>query len=142
MSWIGSARFTGRSETDLMVAFWRSLRVATCFLVPFSGRCLGLGAATIEAMVTGISVIANVPLDSVVKTELRDLEDIVHLDGLVPGVIAQKERKLLDDDPSREKVGRGGREFLRRHLNWNRVGQDMEALLVSVVQTRRKDAAW
>ncbi len=70
------------------------------------------------------------------------VEDILHLDGLTSGVIAQKIRNLLDDDALREKVGRGGREFVRQHLTWDQVGQDMKALLFSVVQTRRKDAAW
>ncbi len=112
------------------------------FFGSLSDRCLGLGAATIEAMLMGIPVIANVLLDLHGKAVLRDMEDTVHLDGLALGVIAQKERKLLDDDASREKVWRGGREFVRRHPNWNWVGQDMEALLASGVQTRRKGSEW
>ncbi len=70
------------------------------------------------------------------------VEDILHLDGLTSGVIAQKIRTLLDDDALREKLGRGRHEFVRRHLNWNQVGQDMEALLFRVVQARRKGAEW
>lgn len=112
------------------------------FFVSLSGRYLGLGTATIEAMLMGLPVIANVPLDLLGKAVLRDMEDIVHLDGLAPGVIAEKIRKLLDDDALREKVGRGGREFVRCHLNWNQVGQDMEALLFSVVKTTKKGAEW
>lgn len=112
------------------------------YFVSLSGRYLGLGTATIEAMLMGTPVMANVPLDLLGKAVLRDMEDIVHLDGLAPDVIAQKARKLLDDDALREKVGRGGREFVRRHLNWDQVGQDMEALLFSVVQTWRKGAKW
>ncbi len=70
------------------------------------------------------------------------VEDILHLDGLTSGVIAQKIRTLLDDDALREKLGRGGREFVRRHFNRNQVGQDIEALLFSVVKTKRKVTEW
>jgi len=118
------------------------MKRSDAFFVSLSGRYLGLGTATIEAMLMGLPVIANVPLDILGKAVLRDLENIVHVDGLAPGVIAEKMRKLLDDDALREKTGRGGREFARRHLNWNQVGQDMEALLFSVVQARRKGAEW
>ena len=118
------------------------LKRSDAFFVSLSGRYLGLGTATIEAMLMGLPVIANVPLDILGKAVLRDMENIVHVDGLAPGVIAEKMRKLLDDDALREKTGRGGREFARRHLNWNQVGQDMEALLFSVVQARRKGAEW
>jgi len=106
------------------------------FFVSLSGRYLGLGTATIEAMLMGLPVIANVPLDLLGKAVLRDMEDIVHLDGLAPGVIAEKIRRLLDDNALREKVGRGGRDFVRRYLNWDTVGHDMERLLLSVIQGR------
>ncbi len=117
-------------------------RCSDMFFVSVSGRYLGLGTATIEAMLMGIPVFANVPLDLLGKAVLRDMEDIVRLDGLAPGVIAQKIRKLLDDEALREKIGRGGREFVRRHLNWDQVAQDMEVLLFSVVQAARKDVEW
>ncbi len=104
------------------------------YFVSLSGKYLGLGTATIEAMLMGLPVIANVPLDLLGKATLRDMEDIVHLNGLVPETIAAKIRRLLGDDALREKVGRGGRDFVRRYLNWNQVAQDAEELLVNVVE--------
>jgi glycosyltransferase involved in cell wall biosynthesis len=93
-------------------------------------------------MLMGLPVIANVPPDLLGKAVLRDMEEMIHVDGLAPEAIAEKIRKLLDDDALREKIGRGGREFVQRHLNWNQVGQDIEALLFSVAQTGQKGAEW
>ncbi len=45
------------------------------------------------------------------------VEDIIHLDGLVSGEIVQEIGESVSDEALREKVGRGGREFVRRHLN-------------------------
>jgi len=118
------------------------MKRSDAFFVSLSGRYLGLGTATIEAMLMGVPVIANVPLDLLGKAVLRDMEDIVDLDGLAPGVIAEKIRRLLDDDALRETIGRGGREFARHHLSWDQVSKDMEALLFSVVQTTRNGAEW
>ncbi len=42
----------------------------------------------------------------------------------------------------RRKLAAGRHEFVRRHLNWDQVAQDMEVLLFSVVQAARKDAEW
>lgn len=110
------------------------LKRSDVFFVSLSGRYLGLGTATIEAMLMGLPVIANVPLGLLGKATLRDMEHIVHLNGLTPETIAVKIRRLLGDDALREKVGRGGRDFVRRHLSWDTVGQDMECLLRGVVQ--------
>ncbi len=56
-----------------------------------------------------------------------------HLNGRAPGAVAAKIRRLLSDRDLRERVGRGGRDFVRRHLNWDRVGEKMENLLLGVV---------
>ena len=121
--------FTGeRSHDDVLDELTRS----DAYFVSLTGRYVGLGTATLEAMMLGVPVVANVPLDLLGTVVLKDLEHIVQCDGLVTETIAARLEQLLADQKLRQTVGQGGREFVKRYLNWEKVAEDMEHLLNEV----------
>jgi len=104
------------------------------YYVSLTGRYFGLGTATIESMLMGIPVIANVPLDILGKARLENGHHIVAEDGSPSEGLANQLRSMLREETMRANVGRGGREFILRHMTWDRVAEDMEQLLAAVMR--------
>lgn len=125
----GRVEFTGeRSHEDVLEEMQRS----DAYFVSLTGRYVGLGTATLEAMMLGVPVVANVPLDLLGSVMLKDMEHIVQCDGLVMEIIAARIGQLLADQGLRRTVGQGGREFVKTNLNWEKVADDMQRLLIEV----------
>lgn len=121
--------FTGeQSHEEVLEEMQRS----DAFFVSLTGRYVGLGTATLEAMMLGVPVVANVPLDLLGSVMLKDMEHIVQCDGLVTETIVARIGQLLADQGLRRTVGQGGREFVKTNLNWEKVANDMERLLIEV----------
>lgn len=125
----GRVEFAGeRSHKDVLEEMQRS----DAFFVSLTGRYVGLGTATLEAMMLGVPVVANVPLDLLGSVILKDMEHIVQCDGLVTETIAARLEQLLADQGLRRIVGQGGRKFVKTNLNWEKIANDMERLLIEV----------
>jgi|CXWL01.1.fsa_nt_gi glycosyltransferase involved in cell wall biosynthesis len=118
--------FTGEQPHDDVL---EEMKRSDAFFVSLTGRYVGLGTATLEAMMLGVPVVANVPLDLLGLVTLKDMEHIVHCDGVVPETIAARLQQLLTDKDLRRTVGQGGRDFVKQNLNWEKVAEDMEHLL-------------
>lgn len=108
------------------------------YFVSLTGRYVGLGTATLEAMMLGVPVMANVPLDLLGSVTLKDMEHIIHCNGLVPETIAARLEQLLTHKDLRQTVGQGGRQFVKRNLNWEKVAEDMEHLLSEVCDEAKR----
>lgn len=98
-----------------------------------TGKYVGLGTATIEAMLLGVPTVANTPLDLLGKEPLVEGVHLIHLPNTEPEEICEQIRRLLNDEALRQRVGVGGREFVRQHLNWEVVARDMEKVLQDTV---------
>ena len=110
------------------------MQASDVFFVSLSGRYLGLGTATLEAMLAGIPVMANVPVDLLGGAAiLKDMEDFVYADRDDRATMAERLRGLLGDERLRASIGRAGRRFVEDNLNWPKVAQDMERVLREVV---------
>lgn len=125
----GRVEFSGEQSHDDVL---EEMKRSDAYFVSLTGRYVGLGTATLEAMILGVPVVANVPLDLLGSAMLKDMEHIVQCDGLVPETIAARLGQLLADQALRRTVGRGGREFVKENLNWEKVAEDMEHLLTEV----------
>jgi glycosyltransferase involved in cell wall biosynthesis len=121
--------FTGELPHDQVLA---EMRASDAYFVSLSGRYLGLGMATVESMLLGVPTIANVPSDLLGHAVLRDGEHIILTEGRQPLEVAHKIRHLLASQSLRERVGRGGRQFITDHMNWGTVAEQMENLLLSI----------
>ena len=122
--------FTGELPHERVLA---EMQASDAYFVSLSGRYLGLGTATVESMLLGVPTIANVPPALLGPAVLRDGEHIMLTEGRQPLEIAHKIRQLLSSRDTRERVGRGGRQFITDYMNWDTVSAQMEKLLSSVV---------
>lgn len=126
--------FCGEQDHDRVLD---EMSASDAFYVSLSGKYLGLGTATLEAMLTGIPVMANVPTDLLGTVELKDREDFMYMDIASPEIIASDIVSLLLDDQLRERIGRGGKSFVMKNLNWDKVGKDMSGMLERVNDEHR-----
>jgi glycosyltransferase involved in cell wall biosynthesis len=106
----------------------------------FSGKYVGLGTATIESMLMGVPVVANVPSDLFYENRLQDMEEYAFADTGRADEVKRKVSHLLRNEALREKIGKGGQNFVRTYLNWEciaeKVGNLMEGLRVAGPQER------
>ena len=110
----------------------KEIKRSDVFFVSLTGKYIGLGTATIESMMLGVPTIANVPNDLLGKVVLKNMEDIMLLDGTSPNEIAVKLRRLLNDKNLRALIGSGGRQFVTENMSWAKIAQEMEMLFASV----------
>jgi glycosyltransferase involved in cell wall biosynthesis len=84
-------------------------------------------------MLLGVPTIANVPSHLLGHAVLGDGEHLILTDGRQPLEVADKIRQVLSSRTLRERVGRGGRQFISEHMNWGTVAEQMEHVLSSIV---------
>jgi len=102
---------------------------ATLFYSSLTGKYVGLGTATIEAMLLGLPTVVNTPLDLLGTGVLVDQQHLVQCTSGDPAEIASRLELLLADAELRRRVGEGGRMFVKQHLNWDVVAQQMANVL-------------
>jgi glycosyltransferase involved in cell wall biosynthesis len=76
------------------------------------GRGSGLGTATLEAMATGVPVVAVASADSFAGMTLTSWEDIVLVERPDAGLLATAISKLFADPDAARTVGEGGRRLI------------------------------
>lgn len=102
---------------------------ATLFYSSLTGKYVGLGTATIEAMLLGLPTVVNTPLDLLGAGILVDRQHLIQCTSGDPAEIAARLELLLADADLRRRVGEGGRMFVKQHLNWDVVAQQMANVL-------------
>lgn len=114
--------FSGEIPHDKVI---EELKKSSLHWMMLSGQYVGLGTATIEAMLLGIPSISNVPHNLLGEPLLIDMFNYIYTDG--KNVIETKEKikKILLNDTERRKIGDNGREFVKNNLNWDKVGKKM-----------------
>ncbi len=102
---------------------------ATAFYSSLTGQYVGLGTATIEAMLLGLPTAVNTPLDLLGTGILVDRQHLIQCTSGDPTKIAASLELLLTDADLRRRVGEGGRTFVNQYLNWDVVAQQMANVL-------------
>jgi glycosyltransferase involved in cell wall biosynthesis len=102
---------------------------AALFYSSLTGQYVGLGTATIEAMLLGLPTVVNTPLDLLGAGILVDQQHLIQSTSGDPAEIAARLELLLADINLRRRVGEGGRMFVEQHLNWGVVAQQMANVL-------------
>lgn len=123
--------FLGELPHDRVMA---EMRAADLLYSSLTGKYVGLGTATIEAMLLAVPTVVNTPLDLLGTGMLEDGLHVVQSPDLDPMNIAARMRPLLCDQALRRRVGEGGRAFVCEYLNWEKVAQDMGAVLDQLVR--------
>jgi glycosyltransferase involved in cell wall biosynthesis len=122
--------FTGELPHDSVLD---ELARSDVFFSSLTGRYVGLGTATIEAMLMGVPTVVNAYAGILGRARLEDWRHVVLLPNLSEEAIAERLRKLLTDEALRRAVGDAGRRFVSEHMSWQRVTSDMESVLAQVV---------
>lgn len=125
--------FLGERSHDEVLA---QMKGADLLYSSLTGRYVGMGTATIEAMLLAVPTVVNTPLDLLGTATLIDGEHLVQCTDNTPEVIAERLRPLLTDETHRRRVGLGGRRFVQEHMSWPKVARDMGALLTRLVDQR------
>jgi glycosyltransferase involved in cell wall biosynthesis len=107
--------FTGELPRDQVIA---EMKRSALHWMMLSGRYVGLGTSTAEAMLLGVPVVSNVPGDLFGTRKLRDMEEFIHTDGRDAEGAAVKLLRVLGEAGLRSRIGRRGREFAREALSW------------------------
>lgn len=128
--------FAGEMPHDEVLT---ALGGATVFFSSLTGQYVGMGTATIEAMLLGVPAVVNTPLDLLGTYILGDYQHVVQSRGDDPVAIAARLNDLLQDAALRERVGTGGRDFVARYLNWDVVARDIAGVLSKAA--KKTDAA-
>jgi glycosyltransferase involved in cell wall biosynthesis len=103
------------------------------FYSSLTAKYVGLGTATIEAMLIGLPTMVNTPLDLLGVCKLDDGRDIIHCPCTEPRDIADRLRTTLNDASLRARVGQGGRTFIQNNMNWQKIAQDMSAAISTTI---------
>jgi len=126
--------FMGEMPHDQVID---QMKRAALFYSSLTGKYVGLGTATIEAMLLGLPTVVNTPLGLLGTGMLVDRQHLIQSTSGDPGEIAARLELLLTDIDLRRRVGEGGRMFVKQHLNWNVVAQQMTKVLHLVVGEAR-----
>ncbi len=92
------------------------MKAADLLFSSLTGRYVGMGTATIEAMLLAVPTVVNTPLDLLGNATLVDGEHLVQCTEPTPAAIAQRLRALLGDESLRRRVGNGGRRFVQEPI--------------------------
>lgn len=110
--------FTGEVPHNTVL---KELRNSAFHWMMLSGRYVGLGTSTLEAMLMGVPIVSNIPEDLIGERVLKDLENYIFSDGKSIDDIVKKLSIILKDEKLREKIGKGGRQFVQKYMNWDTV---------------------
>ncbi len=125
--------FTGELSHDDVLD---ELKKSDIYFVSLTGEYVGLGTATIEAMLMGIPAIANVPPDLLGDVELVDHENYLYCDSKDIQQVESRIRTLLSSSEKREKIGQNGRKFISENLKWDKVVNHMEQLFMTEINNQ------
>jgi glycosyltransferase involved in cell wall biosynthesis len=119
-------RFAGLlSERERLQA----LEAATVVVVPSPFESLSLLA--LEAMAVGTPVLCNARAEVLVDHCLKSNAGLFYQDR---DEFIECVRVLLSDDRLRERMGRNGKEYVRRHYRWDVILQKYDRLLAAVTR--------
>jgi glycosyltransferase involved in cell wall biosynthesis len=93
------------------------------------GKYVGLGMATIEAMLMGVPVISNVPENLLGDNKLRDMHNYVYTDGKTINKDVDNICKIIYDKQLRKVIGKNGKEFVQKYLNWDSVAEQFKHII-------------
>ena len=117
------------NEMKHSAVFWGGLSL---------GRYRGLGTASLEAMLSGLPVFADVPrtLLGVGNDALLDMTHLVIIDGKDEDQAIARLELVLRDPELRRRIGEGGRAYVLAHMGWEKVAGKVETIALNVINGR------
>jgi len=128
-----NVQFLGETPHDEVV---RLIKASHVFASWVTGPYPSLGTAPMEAMLCGTPVVNDIPEDLFGENKLKNNENIMLVNSLDSHAIAEIIVCLLKDEKLRQKIGSGGRCFVREHLSWESIAGQIEALYANVLKEK------
>ncbi len=125
--------FVGELEYEKVLDIMSSSDV---FYSSLTGKYKGLGTATIEAMLLGVPCIVNTPTNLLGIGKLKDGIHFIQSIDSIPYNIATKIRILLESEKKRYNIGREGKAFVKKYLNWEKVAKDMSTVIKKQIKKK------
>ena len=116
-------QFLGQTAHNDVVKLMKETHVYASWV---TGPYHSLGTAPMEAMLCEVPVINDLQEDLFGDNTLRNDKNIVLVDSHDPRSIADGIIGLLTDEQRRQRIGRGGREFVQTVLDWDKVAGQFE----------------
>ncbi|MFC2150850.1 glycosyltransferase family 4 protein [Calditrichota bacterium] len=103
----------------------KRLTQADCHAVWIDSKYAGAGTAVTESMLCGVPVLNNSPESLLGELPLRDMKNYIKVDKNDPDQIADRILALMESQEVREKIGKGGMDFVKNHMDLRKVRQDL-----------------
>jgi len=114
--------FTGELSHEQVIL---EMKKSIIHWMMLSGKYVGLGTATIEAMLLGVPSVSNVPENLLGKSVLRDGSDYIFVDGQNVANAKNKISEILSNERLRTMIGQSGKLFVKKNLDWDNVCTEM-----------------
>lgn len=128
--------FMGEQSHDFVL---NELKRSMIFWHHMTGEYVGLGTASIEAMLMGVPVVTNVPEDLLGDARLTDNETVVRVSDASSDDALDKVAALAGDEEMRRRIGLNGRAFVQAHMNWDAVATRIAEILEFAVDPRKRE---
>jgi phosphatidylinositol alpha-mannosyltransferase len=125
--------FLGETAHERVVELIRRAQVYASWS---TGPFPSLGTAPMEAMLCGVPVLNDLPENLFGPGGLRQGENILLVDSKDAGSVAQGLVRLLTDPALRERIGAGGRRFVRERLDWGGIARQMIGFYGEIIAKR------
>jgi glycosyltransferase involved in cell wall biosynthesis len=129
-----SVAFTGPLPRDVALGI-----VTLADIEAHWGTLGGLGIASQEAMALGKPVMSAARPDLLGENRLENWKHLVIIPRGDAAAIAEAVLKLLGDEDLRQRIGRNAQAYVRQHLSWDAVCQQMESIY-SLAISRNPDS--
>lgn len=110
--------------------FPKKYKEASCLVLPSVNKCEAFGIVLIEAMASGIPVIASSLAG--VRSVFKDGVEGLMVKPKDSGDLKDKLKYLIDDSNKREEMGRAARKLAEEKYNRNRIGNRLEEVLLKL----------
>lgn len=124
-------KFTGELPHQTVL---KELQKSVCCWGTLSGEYVGLGTSNLEAMMMGVPVVSNIPLDLLGKADFKDMENYIFTDDFSMNEILDKMKLVLADHKLRKKIGQNGKKLVIKYMDWSKIGKDMIKVLNLVLK--------
>lgn len=115
--------FLGPTQHQKTISLMKTSHVFASWV---TGPYPSLGTAPMEAMLCETPVVSDLPDNLFGEGRLKNGENIVLVNSKDPPSIAHALIRILKDQNLREKIGAGGRQFVLKYLNWDRITLEIE----------------
>lgn len=110
--------------------FQEKYKEASCLVLPSINKCEAFGIVLIEAMASGIPVIASSLAG--VRSVFKDGVEGLMIKPKDSDDLKDKLKYLIDNKDKREEMGEAARKLTEERYNWNKIGNKLEGALLKL----------